>query len=582
MKRRVIFRLVLALLTLAILLSVVSCTPNGPADPDPEPQEEQEAETKLTIAGKSIANHKILFPEGKNDLALKIRAAISSAYDFTLPTTTTDPENGKVIWLKEDPQQSPASCRVYVDGRALILAVHDQAFFGDVINLFKSTLEGEIMDYPSNFSISKNFEAVPYQSVKGEKKLTGDADKNPLSYAVGEDATFTVAAISGDKLLSIPYFHVETWSEATGKKTDEYLEGSKGYFEYSVQNFDREGYFYFKVNAADESKNKISGFTDTAEEKDYFVGGIAFGFDNIKPAAQTPDSFDSYWDVVVNEVKAQSTSGMKLTKLSTTQTGYLTYYWQTPTGGKNANKEDNIAAGYLTIPTGASAENKIGLKICFRGYDGTIPIESPSYQKNTAVLVVSSHSFDQEKAKSDPIYYEKQKMRITNNYVKVDYFREMIKRDLFGARFLIEYFGEAGNNYWDGENFEVSGGSMGAMQSTAVAALTKKVTGVDVSLLNISIPWMCDVKSAAIGRRPRSWPSNIVDFEYFDEANFAHLVTCKVKIYAALGDRTCPASSVTAFYNQLQCEKTITFEQNTSHAGGVGGGKYQLSGGSAQ
>ena len=118
---------------------------------------------------------------------------------------------------------------------------------------------------------------------------------------------------------------------------------------------------------------------------------------------------------------------------------------------------------------------------------------------------------------------------------------------------------------------------MGAMQSTAVAALTKQVAGVDVSLLNISIPWMCDVKSAEIGRRLRSWPGNIAEFGLFDEANFAHLITCKVNIYAALGDKTCPASSVTAFYNQLNCEKTITFEQNTSHSSGVGGGKYQLS-----
>lgn len=583
MKKRNILRLLLAVFTLAILLSAVSCGPKTPVDPGPG--KDEEPETKVTIGGKSIANHVIVYPEGQSALAESVQSAFAARAGVALPTKTTAPEDGKMIRLCIDTGMPQRSYGFYVQSRTLTISAPKKELLSGAVELFKTKLnelEGEKVDLSNSFSanvIKTDGEAVSYQTATSAK-LIGESDKNPLSYAVGEKATFTFAAVSGEKLLSVPYFHVETWSEATGKKTDEYVDGSKGYFEYSVLNFNREGYFYFKVNACDQSKNKISIFTATAEENEQFVGGIAFGFADITPAAQTPDSFDSYWNTVVDEIKAQSVS-LKLTPVSSSKTGYLAYYWQTPTGGKN-KIEDNIAAGYLTFPADASAENKIGLKICFRGYDGTIPLESPSYQENTAVLVVASHSINQEKAKSDTGYYAKQKMRITNNYVKVDYFREMIKRDLFGARFLIEYFGENGNNYWDGETFEVSGGSMGAMQSTAVAALTKNVTGVDVSLLNISIPWMCDVKSASIGRRPRTWPSNIVDFENFDEANFAHLMTCKVKIYAALGDRTCPASSVTAFYNQLQCEKTITFEQNTSHAGGVGGGKYQLSAPSAQ
>ena len=570
-------RLLALLFALAMLLALASCGPKTPGEdptPDPEPPE---AETNMTIAGKSVANHKILFPEGENDAALKVRSAISKAFGITLPSTSADPGNGKVVWLKVDPQQSPASCRIYVEGRMLILSVHTKAFLNDVIDLFKNTLEGEKMDFPSDFSISQNYEVVSYQNASGGKKLVGDADQNPISYKVGDTAAFTIAAVSDDKLLSVPYFHVETWNEATGTKTDEYLDGANGCFTYSVPAFNKAGFFYFKVNACDENREKISSFNSQAEDGYHFVGSVGFGVTEIEPAAQMPADFDTFWATVVSEIRSQGTAGRKLVKLSGAKSGYVAYYWQTPTGGKNAYGEDNIAAGYLTYPATASEDNKIGLKICFRGYDGSIPIESPSYQENTAVLVVSSHSFDQEKAKTDTVYYNKQKSLITGNYVKTDYFREMIKRDLFGAAFLIERFGEDGNEYWDGVTFEVSGGSMGAMQSTAVAALTKQVTGVDVSLLNISIPWMCDVNATAVGRRPRSWPSNIAEFGHFDEVNFAHLITCKVTIYAALGDKTCPASGIAALYNQLHCEKSITFEQNTSHGGGVGGGKYQLS-----
>ena len=589
------FKALFFLLLVSLLLSAVACNPKTPND-DPEGKEVPETMTNLTIGGKSIANHVIVYSGEDNSPALTIRSAVSNFANVTPAIKSEMPENGKAIWLKVDSQQSPASCRVYVEGeRTLVLAVHMAEFIDDVVALFKEQLTGETLDFPQGYSVSRNYEAVPYQSATKVKKLVGDADKSPISYAVGENAAFTIAAVAGNQLLSIPYFHVETWNEATGTKTDRYMDGANGYIvayiggsatqehnsveeqeTYFVQDFNEAGYFYFKVNACDENKNKIASFSAPAEESYQFVGAIGFGIEELEPAAETPADFDAYWDIVVNEVKSKNFADQPLTKISG-KAGYLTYYWQTPTGGKNAYKEDNVAAGYLTVPVTASESNKIGLKICFRGYDGSIPIESPSWQENTAVLVVSSHSFDQEKAKADSNYYTKQKILIGENYVKIDYFREMIKRDLFGARFLIEYFGDRGNNYWDGVTFEVSGGSMGAMQSTAVAALTKQVTGVDVGLLNIGIPWMCDVNATAIGRRPRSWPSDIANFGYFDEANFAHLITCNVKIYAALGDKTCPASGVTVFYNQLHCEKSITFEQNTSHGGGVGGGKYTLS-----
>jgi len=119
---------------------------------------------------------------------------------------------------------------------------------------------------------------------------------------------------------------------------------------------------------------------------------------------------------------------------------------------------------------------------------------------------------------------------------------------------------------------------MGAMQSTAVAALTKEVTGTDVSLLDIGIPFLCDTKGGAIGRKPRTWPNKLQELGYVDPANFASKLTCKVQINAALGDKYCPASGVMALYNAaVNVEKSITFRQNASHGGGNGGGKYQLS-----
>lgn len=572
-------RFLLVLLTVAMLVSAVSCGPQTPAKPGPGPDPEPEApepETNLTIGGKSVANHKILFPEGGNDAALKVRAAISSAFGVSLPSTTTNPGNGKVVWIKVDPQQSPASCRVYVEGRALILAVHEQAFLDHVVELFKTTIEGEKMDYGSNFSVSENYEVISYKSAKGEKKLVGDGNKNPLSYAVGETAIFSVAATAGDKLLSVPYFQVDIWNEATGTGETLYLDGSKGYIEYTVENFSKPGFLYLNANACDEGKQKIASFSDSANGY-HFLGSIGFGTDQIRPT-EIPSDFDSYWDSVVTAVELQNTVDMKLNKLTTTQAGYYTYYWETPTASKHTDAEPNVAAGYLTVPVSASAENKIGLRITFQAHDGSIPIPGPVYKENTATLIVCAHGFDLEKAKTNTIYYAKQKDRIGNFIEKPDYMKDMIMRDLLGARFLLDHFGPSGNNYWDGETFVVAGNSMGAMQSTAVAALIKEVTGTDVSLLDIGIPFLCDTKGGTVGRKPRTWPRELQKLGYIDPANFAAKLTCNVKILAGLGDSVCPSSGVMALYNGIaSTEKALTFKQNYWHGNGGGGGEYQLS-----
>lgn len=588
-----LFRLFLALVTLAILLSAVSCVSKTPVDPGPDP-EEQEPETSLTIAGKSIANHKILYPadvDGANDLAIKLRSAISNVAGRSLPATTTDPGNGKVIWLRVDPQQSPASCCVYVEGRALILAVHEKSFLSDVVNLFKSTIEGKTtMDFPSDFSVIKNYDVVSYQSAKGEKKMVGGSDKNPLSYAVGETATFRLAIVSEGKLVSVPYYCIKTWNEATGKENTEFVDGTAGYIEYRIENFSKPGFFYLNVKACDENEEKLEGVVDSAEGY-HFLDSVAFGADQIRVTSE-PSDFDTYWENIVKAVKTQSKSGMKLNKQTDTKPGFITYYWEQPSGGAN-EFGSNVASGYLTIPTTASETSKIGLCITFEAHYldryASDPIKAPSpvYKEKTATLIVSPHGVDWERYKSDIKYKTEQinKILVKTNYNFVknpEYFEYMIKRDLLGARFLIDYFGESGNNYWDGETFVVTGNSMGAMQSTAVAALTKEVTGTDVSLLDIGIPWLCDVKGGTVGRRPRSWPENLEQDGYYDPAVFASKLTCKVKIYAHLGDHTCPASSIMALYNGIASEKTMTFEQNKDHGGGNGGGKYQLSQSSAQ
>ena len=586
-KNRIFLSLLTLLLILATLFSTVSCVrKDTPEEPDPEdPGEEVEAQTNLTIGGKSIINHVIVYPKGRTAMAEDVQSAISSKFDVTLTTATKNPGNGKVICLQIDETMLPLSYGFYTQNRMLTISAPTKELLGEAVELFKTKLnelEGEKVDLSSSFSanvIKTDGEVVSYGAATGEKKMIGGSDKNPLAYAVGETAVFKLAVVCKQKLVSVPYYCVKTWNEATGQEKTEYVDGSAGYIEYRIENFSKPGFFYLNVNACDENQEKLSGILDSSDGY-HFLDSVAFGSDQISVTSK-PSDFDTYWANIVSAVKKQSTSGMKLKQQTNTQTGFITYYWEQPSGGAN-KYGSNVASGYLTVPTTASETNKIGLCINFQAHSGDVKAPSPVYKAKTATLIVSPHGVDWEKFQSDLGYQAEQIDKImvqnSNNFVKnPDYFEYMIKRDLLGARFLVNYFGESGNNYWDGETFVVTGASMGAMQSTAVAAMTKEVTGKDVSLLDISIPWLCDVKGGTQGRRPRSWPQNLEQDGYYDPAVFAPKLTCKVNIYAHLGDHTCPASGIMALYNGITSEKALTFEQNKDHGGGNGGSKYQLS-----
>ena len=114
---------------------------------------------------------------------------------------------------------------------------------------------------------------------------------------------------------------------------------------------------------------------------------------------------------------------------------------------------------------------------------------------------------------------------------------------------------------WDGKHFEIIGGSQGAFQSAAVAALTKGVTKCF-----LQIPWFCDLWGVEVGRA-RGWrPDPAPGLLYYDTVNFARRIHCPVKIDAGLSDWVCPPSGVRILYNNLPGPKELVFLQGLDHA----------------
>ena len=156
----------------------------------------------------------------------------------------------------------------------------------------------------------------------------------------------------------------------------------------------------------------------------------------------------------------------------------------------------------------------------------------------------------------------------------------MIRRDLTAAKFMLDYFGSSGNNYWNGNDFEAQGGSMGGFQSTAVAALFKYTNsaGKGITHLNVEIPYMCDLNGENNGRMPRYWGTRYTNtLKYFDTVYFGTLVTCKTTIFAGLGDSICPASGTFSLYKAIPgSNKSITYRQGATHSNYGSGAEFTI------
>ena len=371
-----------------------------------------------------------------------------------------------------------------------------------------------------------------------------------------------------------------TYNEATGASTNTYVTPTNGVYEFTV-TANKAGYVYWYVLACDSSKNQISSFStvdDVSGVKYNFAGSVGFGVGSLSPVTGKPSNFNTYWQGVAAGIG--STSGATLTAVSA-NSGYNAYLVKIPCG-TDINGKQGYATGYLTYPTSASSSSKIKMKITFQSYGVAVP--SKTYMPDTAVFNMCSHSMDLTNSSSISEYESFRNSKgfnYTANTVEETYFYQMIRRDLTAAKFMIDYFGASGNNYWNGTYFEASGASMGGFQSTAVAALLKYATsgGEGITFLNIEIPYMCDMNGEKSGRRARYWGARYTNtLKYFDTTYFGTLITCQTRIFAGLGDSICPSSGTMSLYNIIPTtDKSITYRQGATHSSYGSGADYSIS-----
>ena len=516
---------------------------------------EQPTEEEFSVAGKVMADY--------NAVGSDILVNAEEIWSIKHKTPT----------LVEDFSLAPNEYYLKVEDGQPIIGVFNQTIDLAIesANSFwqenKSDLEEGYLKKGS-FALSP----VSYSSLTssdGKLCIYGGTDKDPTAYTATDDVTFRLSCYSGEKLVSVPYIKYEIYNETTGRTSGGYADASSGIATVTVNATGMAGVIYVDAVACDQSKNKITQNVVSIDEY-HFRGSAIVNLTNINMPVSVPSDFDSFWKAQVDSLYNSSIEILEMKEKTSDKSGFKLFYVELKCNVYDG-ETDGIVSGYLTYPTEASSNSKIDLRVTFKGY--SFSASSPSYNKNTATFSVCAHSIDCELANSDSNYLSQQESKNTifdktsNSNKETAYFRGMILRDLQAARFMVEYFGEKGigdgkgKGMWNGTTFTATGGSQGAFQSIAVAALDKNITN-----LVISIPWMCDVK-AENGRKKSDF---IMDYtaalEYYDTTSFAHLITCKTRISASLGDDIAPISGVIAFYNALTCEKILVCSQNASHS----------------
>lgn len=337
------------------------------------------------------------------------------------------------------------------------------------------------------------------------------------------------------------------------------------------------GYVRLKVFANDEQGERISGIRQSTSYNDATLFSVVVNAATRTTTASEPSDFDSFWATEVAKVTAVDPDLTTMTKVdspakvntldgvSVNKSDYDFYRVKIQTPG-----ECGYAVGYLSIPKGAAA-NSLGITVVFNGYgvEDLTPYANPNY----VVLNVCAHSIELGREESYYTTLSSSGGSLYNYCFKNNdsrdtcYFRTMILRDLQAVRFIKAYAGTTGVRIegsakqslgvWNGK-LRLYGGSQGAFQGIAVAALDHDVTDA-----YWWIPWMCDVNGTSSVFRPFYTSA----LRYFDTVYFGKRISSDVNatILMGFGDFVSPPTGVVILYNQMNCHVTMICRQGMTH-----------------
>lgn len=370
-------------------------------------------------------------------------------------------------------------------------------------------------------------------------------NKPALSYKVGEKIEFTVYAMNNLNKVSQSCLK---WQLTTDDGKNEWGYASTSPAEpFKVETvLTRPGFARLHIDAMTDDTALLPGF-------DPLDAGAGADVEKIPYADEIPEDFDEFWGKIEKDIAEHDVKFLKMTPYAKpVPEGYDCYNVRIST------PYDTVASGCISIPKNA-ADNSCKIRIGFMGYG--VAGAAPSYAPNTIYVVMNAHGIDNQDEITRAETWNKNKHLLNygfndeeNKDPNTCYWKNMMVRNLCALKAVKTL------PQWDKKHIIAAGGSQGALQATTLAAHSEGVT-----LLDLSIPWFCNIAAETKGYLQGWRPKFQEGLRYFDTVAQGSRVKCPVKILAGLGDYVCPPHSVMALYNNITTKKSIKFRQARTH-----------------
>ncbi|MDD3153475.1 MAG: acetylxylan esterase [Victivallaceae bacterium] len=393
-------------------------------------------------------------------------------------------------------------------------------------------------------------------NVNADLYLAGKTDKNPLAYRVGETITFRVALFDNGRMVPGKLLRWTRYGD-DGKT----LKGKAASDRELVltTSIDRPGFIRLEVFAFDADGKKLRGYPDHREVR--FHGGAAADVEKISSWPEVP-GMDEFWKKQLKALRAIPMN-LKLAAAPGKAPKIRSVTFESPIG-----PDFRPATGWISMPVDAKPKS-LPITLYYHSYScyGIPPYHGYVFNRG-GQIVISVSGYGLPAVKDVQIYRDFEKNHLKgfgwrgNDKPETCDFLGMILRDVRSldlAKTLPE---------WNGKDIIVSGGSMGAFQALAVAALAPEtVTGCEVT-----IPWMTGIAGKSKQNRLGGWAPDYTEaLSFYDTVNFAKRISCPVTIVAGLGDYICPPSGqIALFHNLRRGPVKLKFYQNMEH-----GKRYQ-------
>ena len=417
--------------------------------------------------------------------------------------------------------------------------------------------------------------------------LKGTTDKDPLTYAPGEEMTITVTPMELDgELPDNEYTLRWTFTDDFGREE----KGSQpltaepfvyrtsldkpGFVRLQVYVHGPDGKRYSKKYTGDTSTPEGQKAMNKFEEKPHFVffdGGAAVNPDALEPPAE-PADFDEFWTKQFQRLDQVPVKLLEKVEIPQKNPKARLY-------AVSIACADGIrpVTGYLSIPTAVDEGKKFPARLQTHGYGGNPGFHMPQERASSEEIVLNINAHGMKLpafgATDEDLAALKESIRSNGKSYAFDpeqnkdpetaYFNGMVLRVKRALQFLKTLDG------WNGKDLRASGGSQGGLQTIWAAGCREGVTSA-----TSDITWCCDLpmNQVRLDKKASSagWYIPWVEgLGYYDAVTWAKRIPqdCLVRISrAGIGDYTCPPMGLAKLYNNIHAgNKSIKWVQGSQH-----------------